>query len=71
MNVTKNVEKWQLDEFGKRMIFQGRCVVGLGLGPSRSFIERSTVGTENKRRSATTSTTPSWRRCTRTACTRR
>jgi len=24
MNVTKNVEKWQLDETGKRMIFQGR-----------------------------------------------
>jgi protein disulfide-isomerase-like protein len=24
MNVTKNVEKWQLDEHGKRMIFQGR-----------------------------------------------
>jgi len=24
MNVTKNVEKWQLDESGKRMIFQGR-----------------------------------------------
>ena len=24
MNVTKNVEKWQLDEMGKRMIFQGR-----------------------------------------------
>jgi len=24
MNVTKNVEKWQLDENGKRMIFQGR-----------------------------------------------
>ena len=24
MNVTKNVEKWQLDEAGKRMIFQGR-----------------------------------------------
>lgn len=24
MNVTKNVEKWQLDEGGRRMIFQGR-----------------------------------------------
>jgi len=24
MNVTKNVEKWQLDDTGKRMIFQGR-----------------------------------------------
>jgi len=24
MNVSKNVEKWQLDETGKRMIFQGR-----------------------------------------------
>lgn len=24
MNVTKNVEKWQLDETGRRMIFQGR-----------------------------------------------
>lgn len=24
MNVTKNVEKWQLDDQGKRMIFQGR-----------------------------------------------
>jgi len=24
MNVTKNVEKWQLDGAGRRMIFQGR-----------------------------------------------
>ena len=24
MNVTKNVEKWQLDATGRRMIFQGR-----------------------------------------------
>mmetsp|Transcript_15649 Transcript_15649/g.46975 ORF Transcript_15649/g.46975 Transcript_15649/m.46975 type:complete len:90 (-) Transcript_15649:1269-1538(-) len=24
MNVTKNVEKWQLDAAGRRMIFQGR-----------------------------------------------
>ncbi|KAJ1449749.1 endoplasmic reticulum-golgi intermediate compartment-domain-containing protein [Pelagophyceae sp. CCMP2097] len=71
MNVTKNVEKWQLDEFGKRMIFQGRCVSGLGLGPSFTVFERLIVGTENKRRSATTSTTPSWRRCTRTASTPR